>query len=466
MSAPGRAAYRWRGQHASLVKAAAPQAPLPHSKGIADPCSIVPVLRHIGTLAACCLSGGQDEIHTQHDAALVWEGPRIIWTGPDAGLPAQYYALKQMPEAEGRLVIPGLVDCHTHLAFAGWRVGEFAERILGRSYTEIAESGGGIVKTVAATRMASPEELLARCRSWLAGMAELGITTVEAKSGYGLTVESELKLLEVYRELCANQPVHIVSTLLAAHAVPPDYQRDRASYIALVTERVIPEVSRRGLARFCDVFIDKSAFSLDEAECILRAGLDNGLTSKVHADQLSDDGGAALAAQLQAASADHLDYISDEAITKLAASETVAVSLPLASLYLGSAPMPARKLIQAGVPVAVATDFNPGTAPSFHLPLAMLLACTLQRLTPRETLKGTTIFAAKAIGEEHRAGSLEPGKQADFAIIDAPDVDHWVYQFAANKCVATYIAGEKVWSRSGNSKLEGRQLCTTNQRDS
>lgn len=405
----------------------------------------MPVLRHIGTLAACCLSGGQAEIHARHDAALAWEGRHILWIGPDAGLPSQYHALEQMSKAEGRLVIPGLVDCHTHLAFAGWRADEFEQRILGRSYAEIAAAGGGIARTVAATRMASMEELLSRCRSWLAGMSELGITTVEAKSGYGLTLESELKLLEVYQELRACQPVRIVSTLLAAHVVPPEYRHDRASYVGLVTDRLIPEASRRGLARFCDVFVEQSAFSLEEAERILRAGCDHGLRPKVHADQLSDGGGAALAASLQAASADHLECVSDEGIRRLAGSDTVAVSLPIASLYLGCAPMPARNLIEAGVPVAVATDFNPGTAPSFHLPFALLLACSLERLTPRETLKGATIFAAKAIGEEHQVGSLEPGKLADFAIIDAPDVDHWLYQFAANKCVATYIAGEKIY---------------------
>jgi imidazolonepropionase len=405
----------------------------------------MPVLRHIGTLAACCAVGGQDEIHCQHDAALVWDGPQVRWAGLDAALPTEYHALEPMSEAEGCLVIPGLVDCHTHLGFAGWRADEFEQTILGRSYAEIAESGGGILKTVAETRRASAEQLQRRCRSWLAEMCTLGVTAVEAKSGYGLTVESELKLLEIYQQLRTTQPVRIVSTLLAAHVVPPEYQHDRPNYIALVTESLIPEVSRRGLARFCDVFLEKSAFSLGEAECILRAGQQCGLIAKLHADQLSDGSGAALAASLHAISADHLDCVSEEGIKKLAGSKTVAVSLPIASLYLGGPPMPARKLIQAGVPVAVATDFNPGTAPSFHLPLAMMLACTLQHMTPSESLKAATIYAAIAIGEGDRLGSLEPGKQADFAIIDAPDVGHWLYHFSANKCVATYIAGERVW---------------------
>jgi imidazolonepropionase len=405
----------------------------------------MPVLRHIGTLATCSLPGGQGEIHSQHDSALAWEGSQILWAGADASLPAQYCSLQQMPDAEGRLVIPGLVDCHTHLAFAGWRADEFEQRILGRSYAEIAEAGGGILKTVAATRRASAQELVRRCRSWLGEMCKLGVTTVEAKSGYGLTVESELKLLEVYQELRVMQPVRVVSTLLAAHAVPLEYKHDRAGYVALVTERLIPEVSRRGLARFCDVFLEESAFSNKEAERILRVGTEHGLAPKLHGDQLRDGGGAALAASLQAVSADHLDCVSDDGIRKLAGSKTVAVSLPLASMYVGGPPMPARKLIQAGLPVAVATDFNPGTAPSFHLPLAMLLACTQQHMAPREALKAATIYAAKAIGEESRVGSLEAGKLADFAVMDAPDVDHWLYQFSANKCLSTYIAGEKVW---------------------
>jgi imidazolonepropionase len=396
-------------------------------------------------LATGCSTGLQDEIRALRDAALAWDGPRILWAGADAALPSHYTSLKQFSEAEGRLVIPGLIDCHTHLTFAGWRAADIEQKILGRSYAEIAAAGGGILKTVAATRTASTEELLERSRSWLADMAKLGVTTVEAKSGYGLTLESELRLLEIYRELGKSQPVRIVPTLLAAHVVPPEYPRDREGYITLLTKKLIPEVARRSLARFCDVFVEKSAFSTEEAESILRAGRDHGLRPKLHADQLSDGGGAALAASLQAASADHLDCVSDEGIQKLADSRTVAVSLPIASLYLGSSPMPARKLIAAGVAVAVATDFNPGTAPCFHLPLAMLLACVIQRMTASEVLKGATIYAARAIGEEANIGSIEPGKQADFAVIDSPDVIHWLYNFAANKCVATYIAGERVY---------------------
>lgn len=405
----------------------------------------MPVFRHIGVLAACRAAGGQGDIHLEPDAALVWQGAKIVWAGADRDLPRKFAALDELSGAEGRLVIPGLIDCHTHLAFAGWRADEFAERALGRSYAEIAAAGGGILKTVAATQAATDDAILALCRERLAAMAALGVTTVEAKSGYALSVEGELRILEIYKALSSTQPVHIVPTLLAAHALPPEYTNDRTTYLRLLTGEMIPEAARRGLARFCDAFIDDSAFTLKEADEVLRAGIAHGLSAKLHADQFAGSAGAELAASLGAASVDHLEGVSETGIRLLASAPTVAVSLPLASMYLGHAPMPARRLIEAGVPVAVATDFNPGTAPSYHLPLAMLLACTLQRMTPAEALKGATIYAARACGEEAEAGSLEPGKRADFAVMDASTVEEWLVHFTANQCVATFISGEKVY---------------------
>jgi imidazolonepropionase len=235
-----------------------------------------------------------------------------------------------------------------------------------------------------------------------------------------------------------------VATLLAAHVVPPEYAPRRAQYVELVCRELIPEVAHRGLARFCDVFVEESAFTPGEARTILLAARQHGLGGKLHADQFSDGGGAALAAELEATSADHLESVSEAGIARLARASTIAVTLPTAALYLGLPAAPARALIAAGVQVAVATDFNPGTAPAGHLPLAMLLAATLQRMTPAEVLKGVTVYAAKAIGEQNAVGSLEPGKRADFAIIDAPDVAHWIYHFAPGSCVATYIGGVRV----------------------
>jgi len=346
-------------------------------------------------------------------------------------------------------VVPGLVDCHTHLAFAGWRGDEFGLKLAGRTYLEIAAAGGGIVSTMARTRAASQPMLAERARGHLREMEKLGVTTVEAKSGYGLGVESELALLEVYAELGRTDPVRIVPTFLGAHVVPPEYRDRRGAYVDLVIETMIPEVARRGLARFCDVFVEEGAFSVDEARRILEAGRAAGLRPKLHADQVTSGGGAELAAELGAASADHLECITPAGINALGRAGVVAVSLPIATLYLNQRPLPARTLIEAGVPVAVATDFNPGSAPSYHLPLAMMLGCTLQRMTPREVLKGATAIAARAIGLEAEAGTLAPGFPADFAVIDAPDPEFWMYHFRANACLRTVRRGDTRWRAPG-----------------
>ncbi len=400
----------------------------------------MPVLRNIGVLATCRSPGGQGEIHPIPGAALAWQDGEIRWAGPQDELPAEY-STEEPWDAGGRLVVPGLVDCHTHLCFAGWRADEFEGRILGRSYLEIAEAGGGILSTVRATREASEAELLGRARAFLARMVQLGVTTVEGKSGYGLSIDEELKQLRVYARLAEEGPAHIVPTLLAAHVVPPEYREDREAYLRLIIDELIPRVAEEGLARCCDVFVEESAFTRREARLILEAGRAAGLLPKLHADQLTDGGGARLAAEVGAVSADHLELISDEGVQALADAGVVAVSLPIATLYLNRRPMPARRLIDAGVPVAVSTDFNPGSAPSYHLPFALTLACNLQRMTPAEVLKGGTLYAARAVGMEDRVGSLEPSKAADFAVIDSPSVDHWMYHFQPNACVLTVVGG-------------------------
>ncbi|HTL92400.1 MAG TPA: imidazolonepropionase, partial [Steroidobacteraceae bacterium] len=367
----------------------------------------------------------------------------LCWVGAEAELPEPYRGWPG-EDAGGRLVIPGLMDCHTHLAFGGWRADEFALRIAGKSYLEIAAAGGGISATVAKTRAASDAELLARCRDHLAAMAALAVTTIEAKTGYGLSLEHELRVLRLYREL-AKGPQRLIATLLAAHVVPPEYRSRRGDYVTLIIDEIIPAVAREGLASFCDVFVEESAFRVAEAREILRAGMQHGLRPKLHADQLSACGGAELAVELGAISADHLECVSAAGIARLAESGVVAVSLPFAALYLGSAPLPARRLLEAGVPVAVATDFNPGTAPSYHLPMALTLACTLQRMQPAEALKGATIIAARALGLEQVSGSLEAGKSADFALLDADSVEQWLYHLRANACVRTVVRGSEVW---------------------
>lgn len=402
-------------------------------------------LRNIGLLATCQAGGPQSELHAIEHGALVWNGPLIVWAGPERDLPEAYRAARA-EDAGGRLVVPGLVDCHTHLAFGGWRANEFTERALGRTYAEIAAAGGGIASTVRKTRAASDASLLARCRGFLGEMIQLGVTAVECKSGYGLTVDQELKLLHVYRQLADESAATIVPTFLGAHVVPAEYRDHRDRYVSLLIDELIPAIARDGLARCCDVFVERSAFTVDEARRILTAGAAAGLAPKLHADQLTDGGGAQLAAEVGALSADHLEHVSAEGIAALASAHVVAVSLPLASLYIRQPPMPARRLLEAGVAVAVASDFNPGSAPSFHLPLAMTLACTTQGMTPAESLRGATIVAARAVGLAETHGSLEAGKRADFAVIDAPDVEHWLYHFRANACVRTVIGGTTVWA--------------------
>jgi imidazolonepropionase len=402
------------------------------------------ILRNIGTLALCRPDGGQGDAQLIHNAALVWNGDRITWAGPADEMPANL-GTAVMFDARGGLVVPGLVDCHTHLAFGGWRADEFEQRCRGTSYEQIAKGGGGIMSTVRATRAADETFLVNRARGFLDSMVRLGVTTVECKSGYGLTLQDELRLLRAYHALAENGPCRIVPTLLGAHMVPPEFQNNRAGYIELLVNELIPAVAAERLARFCDVFLDGSAFSADEARTILRAGAAAGLRPKLHADQLSDMGGGQLAAELGAVSADHLEHVSDAGIKALSSAGVVAVSLPVASLYLRQPPMPARRLMDAGVPVAVATDFNPGSAPSYHMPFAMTLACTMQMMTPAEVLKGATIIAAKAVGMEGEVGSLEAGKRADFLLIDADDVNQWLYHLQANACRWTVTGGRTTW---------------------
>ncbi|MBM4188125.1 MAG: imidazolonepropionase [Gemmatimonadetes bacterium] len=403
----------------------------------------MPVLRNIAILYQCRAAGGQAEVHPVPNAALAWEDGTVAWVGPEAALPPAY---RDWPveDARGQMVIPGLVDCHTHLAFAGWRAEEFAEKLAGASYLDIARRGGGILSTVVKTRAATAAELATRCLGFLDRMQALGVTTVEAKTGYGLDLATEIRLLQVYRTVASRWPGRVVPTLLAAHTVPPEFRDDPDGYVGLVVDRIIPAAAEGGLARFCDVFVEDTAFTVEQATRILLAGRRHGLVPKLHADQITAGGGAELAARVGAASADHLEKVSQEGIAAMAAAGVVAVTLPIASLYLNVAPTKARDLIAAGVPVAVATDFNPGSAPSYDLHLAMMLGCTLQRMTPAEVLKGATQVAARAIGLADQAGTLEAGRQADFVLIDAPSVEQWLYHFRREAVGGVVLGGRWV----------------------
>lgn len=404
----------------------------------------MPVLQNISQLATCPPLGEQQDAGLIRNAALAWRNQEVLWVGPHHEMPAEFRH-EPVTDCGGRLVIPGLVDCHTHLCFGGWRGDEFEQRLRGASYQEIASSGGGIKSTVAATRGASMGSLERKAREHLDGMLSLGTTTVECKSGYGLDLDNELKQLEVYRRLANHHQVTLIPTFLGAHVVPREFQNDRAGYVGLLCDTLIPAVARLNLARFCDIFVEDGAFEVKEARQILTAARHHGLGIKIHADQLSNGGGALLAAEMGAVSAEHLEYISNDGIQALAEAGVVAVSLPLASLYLRERYMPARRLLDAGVAVAVATDFNPGSAPSYHLPLALTLACLNQGMTPVEALMGATTVAAQAVGLQGSAGSLLPGCQADFALIDAPNLNHWLYHFKDNACIGVVKKGEWVF---------------------
>ena len=402
----------------------------------------MPILKNISILYTCRDEGGQDEIAPVHNAAIAWNEETIEWVGKESELPESYRD-EPSHDAAGKMVIPGLVDCHTHLCFGGWRPDEFEMRIQGRSYLDIARAGGGILSTVKATRTASEEKLYKKAAGLLEEIIQTGITAIECKSGYGLSVENELKQLRIYKKLKENYPVHIAATFLGAHTVPPEYKENRDGYIELVINEMIPAVAEENLADFCDIFVEESAFTVDEARKIFEAGKKHGLQPKLHADQLSSGGGAELAAEVGAVSADHLEQISDEGIAAMAKAGVVGVTLPIASLYTQQPYLNCRRLVEGDVEVAVATDFNPGSAPSYDLPLAMMLTCNHGRLTPAETLKGATSYAAKAMGISDRAGSIEPGKSADFVVIDASDLNSWLYHFKRTPPIHTFIRGRK-----------------------
>ena len=352
-----------------------------------------------------------------------------------------------MIEARRRTVLPGFVDPHTHLPFAGDRLDDFLARLSGSSYAEIAARGGGILTTVRSVRAASRAELAAAGRVFLDRMLLHGTTTCEAKSGYGLTLADETKQLEAAAELDASHPVDLIPTFMGAHAVPPEYAGRGDAYVDVVCGEMIPEVARRRLARFCDVFCETGALTPEQSRRVLRAGSAAGLLPKLHADQLSDGGGAKLAAELEAVSADHLEWVSEDGIRALSRSGTVAVLVPLAPLFLRDPRQaPARRLIEAGVPVALATDLNPGTAFSESMPLALALGCLQAGLRPDEAIVAATLNAAAACGCAADRGSLEEGKLADLAVFDAPRREHLVYHPGVNLCAQVIKRGRLVAS--------------------
>ncbi|MFO7798389.1 MAG: imidazolonepropionase [Rhodohalobacter sp.] len=403
----------------------------------------MPVLKNISTLYTCRDEGVQSDIYPIQNGAIAWIGETIEWVGSESQLPEKFREEESF-NAGGKMVIPGLVDCHTHLCFGGWRADEFEMRIQGRSYLDIAKAGGGILSTVKATRAASEDELYEKADELLKEVQLQGVTAIECKSGYGLSLVDELKQLRVYKRLREESDIHLVSTFLGAHTIPPEFNDNRKGYIDLVINEMIPAVAQENLAEFCDIFVEESAFTIDEARTIFEAGKKHGFTPKLHADQISSGGGAELAAEVGAVSADHLEQISDKGIKQMAEKHVVGVTLPLASLYTQQPYLNCRKLVDGGVEVALATDFNPGSAPTFDLPLAMMLTCNHGRLTPAEVLKGATIYASKAINRGEQFGSIETGKSADFLVIDAENVNEWMYHYKGSRMESGFLKGKQI----------------------
>ena len=373
----------------------------------------------------------QGKIKLLQNAYLACEDGTITAVG-EGEVPADLLNGAEVIDAEGKLVTPGLVDAHTHLVFGGWREHELAMKRRGVPYLEILAQGGGILATLTKTREATEEQLAEKAGAALSEMLRYGVTTCEAKSGYGLDLDNELKQLRVTRTLNEKQPVELVSTYLGAHAVPKEYKENREEYIKLMCETVIPQVAKEGLAEFCDVFCETGVFDAAEAERVLESGLKHGLRPKMHADEINAIGGTEAAGKLGAISVEHLIAATDDGIAAMAKGGCVAVCLPATSFYLSKPYARAKDMIAAGVPVAAASDFNPGSCPSFNLQFVMNLACWNYGLSPEEVLTAVTLNAAAAIDRADKVGSLEVGKQADILIWDAPNLDYVFYRFGQN----------------------------------
>jgi imidazolonepropionase len=423
------------------------------------------VISGAGELLTCARtgakSGARSTLGRIEDGAVAVHDGRIVWVGPSSALAEDVVLLPggQEVDAEGRLVMPGLVDCHAHLAWAADRAEEFQMRVAGSTYHEVAAAGGGIMSTVETTRTASDETLRALTRKRLDHFLRYGVTTVEAKSGYGLTVDDEIRILEVYRDVGVAHAVDVVPTLLAANAVPAEYFDRPDDYIKLVIKKLIPQVVKHGLARFCDAFCEKGAYSIDQCRRLLEAGAEHGLLPKLHADQLSYMGATELGAELGAVSVDHLEFISDAGIAALAAPEDdkrvpVAVLLPGATFFLGEGGhAPARRLLDTGARVALSTDLNPGSSPTVNLWLMATMGCSQLKMTAEEVIRAITIEAAAALAADDEVGSLEVGKRADILILDSYRDVEIPYRYGMNPVWRVFKNGNLVVKRDLPSEI-------------
>lgn len=408
------------------------------------------LVKNIGTLATPIgkrARGGaaQGEIQILHGAWVTVEDGVIIGTGTgDAPVPRGARTI----DAGGRLVTPGLVDAHTHLIFGGWRQNELALKLRGVPYLDILAQGGGILSTVTATRSCTQTQLAEKARLALDEMLALGTTTCEAKSGYGLETAEELKQLRAIRDLQTSHPMDIAATFMGAHALPQEYKESREAYIDLLCEEMIPAVASEKLATFCDVFCETGVFTAEESRRILEAGKRWGLIPKIHADEIDPIGGSQLAGEIGAISAEHLIVCPTEGIASMARGGTVACLLPATSLYLGAAFAPARDMVAAGVPITMASDFNPGSCPCLNLQLVMNLGCLRYRLTPEEVLTAVTLNGAAATGLADTVGSVETGKQGDLVIWEADDLNYICYRMGSNLARTVIKRGQIVSGKS------------------
>ncbi len=386
-----------------------------------------------------------DEYGIIKDGAIAVRDGRILWVGPAKDVsPEVKLNADRVEDLAGTWMTPGLVDCHTHLVYAGNRSNEFEMRLKGADYQAIATAGGGITSTVRAVREASEEEIRQQSLPRLQAILADGVTTLEIKSGYGLDLENELKLLRVIKQLEAHTPARIVATFLGAHTVPPEYQGRPDDYVQLIITSILPEVVNRNLASAVDVFCETIGFNLEQTERIFQAARDKKLAIKLHAEQLSDSKGTVLAARYQALSADHLEYLDPEDVPALANGGCVAVLLPGAFYYLNETQKPPIQALRAaGVPMAVSTDANPGTSPVLSIRSMLNMACVLFGLTPAEALAGVTKHAAQALGLQDEVGTLAAGKVADFAVWDVSSPVDLAYQLGGNPLRFSVMGGRK-----------------------
>lgn len=409
------------------------------------------IVTNLAELVTCEPSLGEGPLGVIERGALAAAGGRIVWVGPESRLEAE---VAPAPDARwidgrGQVALPGFVDSHTHLIFAGSREHEYALRARGASYQEIAAAGGAIVSTVRATRAASLEELTELARRRLAIVLAHGTTTVEVKSGYGLTTADELKMLEAARRLGEIQPVEVHPTFCGAHEVPPEYRGRTDAYVDLVIEEMLPAVAERGLARYIDVFCEEGVFSVGQSRRILQAGARYGLRAKFHADEFVALGGAVLAAEVRALSADHLLKARVEDVARMKAAGVTATLLPGTAFFLGLPYAPARTFLETGARVALASDFNPGSSMGPNLQLVMTMAVSQMKMSPEEALLGVTIHGAHAMGLEAEVGSLAPGKQCDLVLADVPNWRWLSYSYGVNHVGRVLKRGQVVYPERG-----------------